>query len=247
MEVLAELEKCIAPSVDFKEMEEAESYTRFLHRLHDSAKLALNFESHAGFGRDYPGSPMIDENFSLTDKEWGVLNALKERKPFRVSDEEYVNLIQECFVGLAAAHQHVAPLVRFGADYSCYTPHVVFLAKPRSLVTAFHEYIHSLGFGEVGAVWWSTNVFRLLYPKSFAKLKQTRVNPHLLRKTIEDESVLADEDFSRKRPLMEFKDFHEDQIEFLKELKKKRVEEAKALAAEAEKAAEEEEAEKDGE
>jgi len=222
-DLIAGIDTDMAPSMKHPAIDEAVAYTKFLNKLHESASLAYNFEKHSGFGRDYPGSPMIDDDFSFTEKESEVFERMVNRKPFRVEDQEFLDIIQEAYIGLAEAHDHSAPLLRHDGRWtnairsSFYTPHAVFLTGPRSIVTALHEYTHSLGFGEVVAVWWSTNAFKLLYPKSFAKLKLSKINPHLMLRHV-NENLAATPDFGRRRNFGEFKEFVDEQTAFFKAL-----------------------------
>jgi hypothetical protein len=226
-DLLDELDNSEAPTINHAAADEAVAYTKFLGKLHIATQTAYNFENHAGFGRGYPGSPMIDMEFSLTEKEVEVLNRLKERRPFKADNAEYLDIIQEAYIGLAEAHGGVAPAVRHDGKWvdatrsSFYTPHVVFLTGPKSLITAFHEYTHSLGFGEVAATWWSTNVFRLLYPASFKKLRLSKVNPHLMRRHISDELV-ADKEFCKRKSIGGFRGFMDERNDFFDALDKKK-------------------------
>lgn len=226
-EIVEGLDKYLAPSFENDEVVAAESYTRYLNKLHDSAVMAHSYEKHAGFGRGYPGSPMIDKEFVLSDEEMEVLQKLKDAKPFRAEGADYIDMLQEAFIGLAKVHHHVAPAVRHdghwfggGLRSSFYTPHTIFLTGPKSLITALHEYTHSLGFGEVAATWWSTNTFRLLYPKSFEKLRVSKLSPHLMRRHVE-EDVEADANFGRRRNLHEFKGFMDEYQDFVDSLNDK--------------------------
>ena len=98
---------------------------------------------------------------------------------------------------------------------------MVFLTGPRSLITALHEYTHSIGYGEVVATWWSTNTFKLLYPKSFSKLKLSKDNPHLMRRTLDDEYV-ADEEFISRKSIGKFQEFMDKREAFFTEMRKKK-------------------------
>jgi hypothetical protein len=164
-------------------------WTEYNTRLGKRLKKAYKAEKHAGWGRDYPGSPMIDESFELTDGEMKALVDFKAKKPFRASKQEYLDMIQELFIDLASTQKHKAPAVMHTGVWeyqkgvsSFYTPHVVVLTGAKSVITALHEYTHSIGYGEVVAVRWSTNAFRILFPKAFGKLEQHPHHSHLLRR-----------------------------------------------------------------
>lgn len=52
-------------------------------------------------------------------------------------------------------------------------------ARP-SIITTLHEFAHANGFGEHGAVWYSTNVFRAAWPSAFSRLVPSREYPWAL-------------------------------------------------------------------
>jgi hypothetical protein len=239
-ELVEGIDKYEKPSYSHPSVDKAIDYTKYLGSLSEASTIARNFEAHSGFGRNYPGSPMIDENFRLTDKELAALEKMKAAKPFRVEHEDFLNIIQELYVDLAEAHNHVPPFVRHDGEWvnpkesSFYTSHAVFLTGPKSIVTVLHEYIHSLGYGEVVAVWWSTNAFRLMYPKSFEKLKFSKINPHLMRKHIDDKMV-AEDSFVERKSIAEFGEFMKEREKFFDELADERKKKQKELALKAEK------------
>ncbi len=179
----AELEKGSEGAFD---VNEAFQMTRYLADLDKINADAYTHERHDGWGRRYPGSPMIDESFALSDGEWEALVAFRDKKPFKASKQDYINIVQELFVELAKVQGCKPPAVlhtgiwKTGRDTSFYTPHAVVLTGPKSVITVLHEYTHSLGYGEVVAVRWSTNAFRLLYPKAFKKLVPHEDHPHLM-------------------------------------------------------------------
>ena len=223
------------PTFDSGATARSMEYTRYLNELHQVSQISYGFERHAGFGRRYPGSPMIDDDFRLTMAEREALEHMKARKPFKVSNEEFLDIVQELYINLADAQNHNAPAVfhdglwEHPKNSSYYTPHIVVLTGKKSLITVLHEYTHSLGFGEVAATWWSTNVFKLLYPKSFDKLKHSKVNPHFLRKNLEDKYV-ADEEFCKRKAIGEFKDFADKVNEEYKSWEEEEQEELEELA-----------------
>lgn len=168
------------------ELLRSREYTRMLYELQDIFDENRALEKHMGFGRDYPGHPMIDDEFKLSGGELEAFKRFKDSKPFQAPKEKWIDFIQCLVCDLAKVHGHQAPAVFHNGDWgsgagtSFYIPHAIFLTGPRSLIVALHEYYHSLGYGEVGAVWWSSNAFRLVFPASYAKLEPSIVSPHLL-------------------------------------------------------------------
>lgn len=176
------------PATENQDLHNAENLTVMLHRMSANTSKALRAEKKMGFGRDYPGHPMLDDDFSLNKAERAALEKFKDKKPYRASNEDYLNMIQELYCDLAEAHGSTPPIVRHSGEWenakypSFYTPHMVVLTGSKNVTTALHEYMHSLGYGEVSAVWWSTNAFKLLYPSSFKNLEVNPDFPHLMRR-----------------------------------------------------------------
>lgn len=190
---------------DNKELVKSREYTRMVYQLQDIFQENYKIEKHIGFGRDYPGHPMIDGDFKLTGGELEAFETFRKHDPWKVPREKWIDFIQELFVNLSICHGHKPPAVFHdgawgggGQNTSFYIPHAVFLTGPRSLVVALHEYIHSLGYGEVGAVWWSSNAFKLTFPKSFAGLEPSINSPHLL---VRKKTNKKDKDYTKKKKL----------------------------------------------
>lgn len=92
-------------------------YTSYLMRLSIAHTKAAEYEKDNGWGRDYPKNPMIDEKFTLSVEEEKVLLCMRDKKPFKVSsNKEYLDIIQECFIGLAKAQNSLPPTVLHSGD-----------------------------------------------------------------------------------------------------------------------------------
>lgn len=169
-------------------------FTKFQYELTDIVMRAEKFERGRGFGSNYPAHPMIDSEFRMTKKEKAAIDTFKDKKPFKLDGEKWLDAAQELLVDLSDAHNHIPPVITHSGDWeigsgtSFYTPNMIFLTGPKSVIVLLHEYGHSLGFKEVAAVWWSNNMFRLAFPKAFKKLRPSKAYPHLLRKYKEPES-----------------------------------------------------------
>jgi hypothetical protein len=136
-------------------------------------------EQRHGFSRTYPRHPMIDMKFKLKKREVRVFNRFREAHPFRMSPDrrEYASrwLVKE----LSKCYGMPIPDVAWEGDgmgdsgSSSYSraDHSITLRGHWSYITLLHEFAHSLGFGEEGAVWYSVNAFRRSYPSSFWRLK----------------------------------------------------------------------------
>lgn len=69
-----------------------------------------------------------------------------------------------------------------GSSYFCPATDEITLNGKLSVVTMLHEFAHALGRDERGAVRWSVNLFRIGFPKSFARCLPVG---HLLRRAEE--------------------------------------------------------------
>ena len=154
-------------------------------------KAAVADELARGWGRGYPRTPMIDAAFTLTDTELVALRTFKAAwlaaKVATDVDAAQLAAIRTCAEALLG---ELAPEVERGAaltgrsDGSTYNPaHIITLRGALSVITALHELTHARGYGEVGAVWWSVNAFRLVWPKAFAKLRNVP-GTHVMRKVV---------------------------------------------------------------
>lgn len=190
-EMLRALEEFNKPSFSDSspEVKKSLELTEYLTQLGKISTDAYTFEKHAGWGRNYPGTPMIDETFKLSAGETEALLKFKAKKPFKATKQGWLDMLQELFIDLAKVQGHIPPAVMHTGVWkskrgytSFYTAHVIILTGARSVITALHEYTHSIGFGEVMAVRWSTNAFRLIFPKAFAKLEQHPDYSHLMRR-----------------------------------------------------------------
>jgi hypothetical protein len=190
-EMLRALEEFNKPSFadSSPEVKQSLELTEYLTQLGKIGTDAYAFEKHAGWGRKYPGTPMIDMSFKLSAGEKEALLKFKAKKPFKASKQEWLDMLQELFIDLAKVQGHIPPAVMHTGVWkskkgytSFYTTHVIVLTGKRSVITALHEYTHSIGYGEVMAVRWSTNAFRIIFPKAFKKLEQHPDYPHLMRR-----------------------------------------------------------------
>lgn len=113
-----------------------------------------------------------------------ALKAFRRRKPWQGSDEERAAKLYDLHRALCAAYRKQTQLViapNFnGCD--CYRPRtdVICLGWERmSVVTYLHEFGHALGKDERQTCIWSINLFRRVFPRSFARCRQER---HTLRR-----------------------------------------------------------------
>lgn len=156
-----------------------------IERAHRKAK---EDEQRRGWPRAYPRTAMIDLNFEPDPALGEALRRFKKRYPFRLDNAEFVRAAQRLANDFAEVFEMPPPKVDGSGltdarDFAQgrYEPHVVFLKGAPSVITLVHELIHAAGYGEHGAVYFSTNLFRLYFPKSFARLLPVR-GSHVLRR-----------------------------------------------------------------
>lgn len=98
-----------------------------------------------------------------------ALRALRRARPWRVEGEARLALLRPCAAALARCYGVPAPRLEFGGD--CYAGGAIYLdPEVVSVLTFLHEFAHHLGRDERGACRWSLNLFRRVFPRSFARL-----------------------------------------------------------------------------
>lgn len=155
--------------------------------------LASDYEEYRGWPRSYPHSPMIDETFSLTAPDAVALHAFKRAwlaaKTATSPDLARMQAMTACAKALlgdlAPEVEHAVDGFSGRSDASTYDSgsHVITLRGRLSIITFLHELTHARGFGEHGAVWWSVNAFRIVWPRAYAKLVNVP-GTHVLRQGV---------------------------------------------------------------
>jgi hypothetical protein len=126
----------------------------------------------------YPAKPIWDDSMKF---KIGVITALKKFKrtcPYSVGYEARKAGLQTLLEELGTAYQMEVPVLRFTEPEketsfeSYYMPegHVIIMNGRLSIITFLHEFAHSQGKNETGAVRWSLSLFKRCYPKAFEKL-----------------------------------------------------------------------------
>lgn len=117
-----------------------------------------------------------------------ALRAFRRSRPWRGTIIERLEKFQHLHAALCAAYGLSTRLRCVDVDRnrcsgsSSYTPiaDMITLRGRLSVVTYLHEFGHALGYGEQGACRWSINLFRRMFPRSFARL---RASGHTLTQT----------------------------------------------------------------
>jgi len=150
-------------------------------RIAKAHEKARRHEARREWSRNYPDSPMFDVGFKLGRDAKTVLRAFRSVHPFRLSNAAWLEAARALVSTLARAHGLPAPTLDHEGPWegdsgaSSYSPceHRIVMRGQPSVLTLLHEYTHARGYGEHGAVWWSVNAFRLVWPRAFARLVNT--------------------------------------------------------------------------
>lgn len=160
-----------------------------MNRIAKAHERARRHEARKGWGRSYPASPMVEEGFKLGADARAALRAFRRVRPFRLSNEGWLEAARALVAALAAAHGFPAPVLDHEGPWegdsgaSCYAAceHRITMRGRPSVLTLLHEYTHARGYGEQGAVWWSVNAFKIVWPGAFARLANTP-GTHVMRR-----------------------------------------------------------------
>ncbi|MEI8194299.1 MAG: hypothetical protein WCI73_00160 [Phycisphaerae bacterium] len=139
--------------------------------------------------RDYPATivEILDDSLTFNPEALRAVKNFAKSKPWRgLTVEERQEKFRQLNTALSAAYGIPVPILVFagsGSDTgdSSYQPATnTIRLTGLSVVTLLHEHAHARGMGERGATKWSVNMFRRVWPRSFAKCQQ--VGHMLLRR-----------------------------------------------------------------
>jgi hypothetical protein len=136
---------------------------------------------------------VLDDDIKYKKEVLEAVMAFKKTRPWRGSPKVQYVKFQKLNVALSAIYNIPVPTLIFKPGVpSCYFPmaKTIFMEPESdgkySVVVFLHEYGHALGKNEVKTCTWSINLFRLCFPKSYAKLEP---KGHLLYKKKEEEAT----------------------------------------------------------
>ena len=129
---------------------------------------------------------VLDENMTFNPSALRAVKAFAESKPWRGTVDERREKFRQVNAALSAAYGISTPALGFAdssdgdSGSSFYRPsaHAITLTG-LSVVTLLHEFCHARKMGERSATRWSTNMFRRVWPRSFARCVQ---DGHMLRR-----------------------------------------------------------------
>ena len=160
-----------------------------MRTLAETHARARRHERRRGWPLGYPDNPMVDDAATFRPAALAALRQFRAVHPFRLEAEAFVDAVGTLYGGLSAAYDMPVLTVRHRGPWegdsieSRYDDlrHRVTLRGRASVLTALHEFGHARGYGEGGAVYWSVNVFRRVFPRSFARLQQQPGSYMLMR------------------------------------------------------------------
>jgi hypothetical protein len=129
---------------------------------------------------------VLDSSMRFNAAALAAVKGFARTKPWRGTLAERRQKIVRLYDELSAAYSIEPPRLIFAADeiedstasrYSCLERTIILSGTP-SVVTALHEYAHHRGMNERDACRWSINLFRRVWPKTFARCRH---DGHVLR------------------------------------------------------------------
>jgi hypothetical protein len=129
---------------------------------------------------NYPATvaEVLDDSMGFRPATFAALEAFRASRPWRGPlpiRQEKVRVLHAGLCGVYGKRTVLAFENQEGvaSGESCYRPSAdaIILRGRLSVVTYLHEFAHALGRGERGACRWSLNLFRKVFPASFARLR----------------------------------------------------------------------------
>ena len=123
---------------------------------------------------DYPATvaEVLDQTKTYRPAALRALRRFKRSKPWRGNRGERLGKRIVLLVELSRAYGIPTPTLVVGQrDSYTYGAHVLSLGPRMSVLSLLHEFAHAKGIrSERGACAWSINLFRRIFPRSFARL-----------------------------------------------------------------------------
>lgn len=177
-----------------EELKASAMFTNYSLALNSNYYRARRHEKKEKWSRDYPKDAVLDESFKMAPEVKKAMHAFKSCHPYSCTDEKFLDAVQQLYLDLSKFYGIPTPIVRHigpwtgSSGASNYMPHAITLVGCRSIITALHEYVHARGYGETAAVWWSTNTFKLVFPKDFEKLRAAQNLPFKPKEAIKSDN-----------------------------------------------------------
>jgi hypothetical protein len=127
------------------------------------------------YSRNYPATvaEVLSDTRTYRPDALRALRAFRSTKPWRGTAAERRAKFRRLHRELCGVYG-VRPRLTFSArEVACYVPVQDRINLPRlSVVTYLHEFAHTRGADERQACRWSINLFRRVFPRSFARCRQ---------------------------------------------------------------------------
>lgn len=133
------------------------------------------------YRRNYPRTvaEILNKRLTFRPETLLELRMFRRSRPWRGTPAERLRKFQVLHEGLCSVYGLRVDLVCHQLDggssgSSCYVPGRarIILSGRLSVVTYLHELGHARGWDERQAVRWSVNLFRRVFPRSFARCRQ---------------------------------------------------------------------------
>lgn len=133
-------------------------------------------------GNPYPRTvaEVLDDTITYRPAVLAAMRTFRRARPWVGTPRARGAKLRALNDALALAYGIDAPRLRTGGTAASYSPgtHTITLDR-LSVVTFLHEFGHALGKNERQTCRWSINLFRRVFPRSFARL---RARGHMLIK-----------------------------------------------------------------
>lgn len=139
--------------------------------------MTKNKKAKKKYKRNYPKTveEVLDDDMKYKRATLVAMSRFKKSRPFRGTNEEK----QEKFIRLnsefSKAYDIPPPTLvwpaQIGSSSAYFPVWNMIIMESYAVCTFLHEYGHALGFDERKTCKWSTNLFRRIFPRSFAKLE----------------------------------------------------------------------------
>jgi hypothetical protein len=132
---------------------------------------------------NYPStvSEILDDRMTFRPEALRAVRAFRRSNPWRGTIAERFAKFRTLNEALADAYRMATPklaarhITGSCSASSCYRPgkHAITLSGRLSVVTYLHEFAHARGCDERRAVRWSVNLFRRVFPGSYARCRHS--------------------------------------------------------------------------
>jgi hypothetical protein len=127
------------------------------------------------YRRNYPTTvaEVLSSTRTYRPEALRALRAFRSAKPWRGTEAERRTKFRRLHRELCRVYGVRPSLTFWAREVACYVPMQNRINLPQlSVVTYLHEFVHARGADERQACRWSINLFRRVFPRSFARCRQ---------------------------------------------------------------------------